>query len=96
MSTPYHPAINRLVETAVRSFNGGVKDVHTKLARFLFSYQLAPQSTTGVLPAELLMGRRLRSDLHLVKPELNKRVEREEERQKAACDPYTLICSFKV
>ena len=71
-------------------------DLQTKLARFLLSYQITPQSTTEVSPTELLMGRRLRSALDLVKPNLHKRVERGQERQKAACDPHTVIYSFKV
>ena len=54
--------------------------MQTKLARFLFSYCITPQSRMGVLRAELLMGRRLRSVLDLVKPDLRKRVERGQER----------------
>ena len=97
MSASCHPATNGLVERAVWTFKEGGKKlkegdirvhVHTKLARFLFSYRITLQSTTGVLPAELLMERRLRSALDLVKPDLHKRVEREQERQKAACDPH--------
>ena len=38
---------------------GGLK---TKLARFLLQYRNAPQGTTGQSPAELMMGRRLRSE----------------------------------
>ena len=65
MSFPYHPATNEFVERPVRTFKGGVKnlnkgDIHTKLARFLFSYRITPRSTTGVSPAQLQMGRRLR------------------------------------
>ena len=46
--------------------------------------------------ASILMGRRLRSALGLVKPYLHKGVEREQERQKAACDPHIVIHSFNV
>ena len=81
ISIPYHPATSGLVEKAVRTFKGRVKklkkgDIRMKLARFLFSYQTTPQSSTGALPAELLlMGRRLRSALDLIKPDLHKRVK---------------------
>ena len=58
MPATYHPATNGLVERAVWTFKGGVKKlkkgdihVHTKLARFLFTYRITPQSTTGVSPA---------------------------------------------
>ena len=86
MSALYHPGCNGLVERAVWTFKGGLKklkkgDIHMKLARFLFSYRLTQQSTTGVLPAELLMGRILRSSLYLVKPDIRKRVEKEHERK---------------
>ena len=65
MSALYHPATNGWVERALRTLKGEVKklkegDIHTKLARFLFSYLITPQSTTGVSPAELLIGKRLR------------------------------------
>jgi len=39
------------------------------------SYCLTPQSTTGVSPAELLLGRQLRSRLDLLKPNKTDRVE---------------------
>jgi len=39
-----------------------------KLAHFLFSYHGTPQSTTGVAPSELLMGRKLKSELDLLHP----------------------------
>ena len=42
------------------------------------------------------MGRRLRSALDLVKPDLHKRVERGQERQKATFVQRTVIHSFKV
>ena len=78
MFVPYHPATNELVDIAVQTFKGGVKKGHIrmKLVRFLFSYWVTPQSTTGVSPAELMMERRLISALDLVKPDPHKIVER--------------------
>ena len=79
---PYHPASNGLAERAVKTFKEGVKkltgDMHTRIARFLFNYRISPQSTTGVSPAELLMGRRLRSALDLLKPDLESRVSHQQ------------------
>jgi len=60
-----------------------------RIARFLFTYRNTPQTTTGMSPAELLFGRRLRSRLDLLKPDLYKRVEREQERQKEAHDRHS-------
>ena len=62
-------------------------NLSTKLSRFLLSYRITPQSTTGVAPAELLMGRRLRTALDWIKPDLERRVEKEQERQKKFARP---------
>ena len=45
-----------------------------KLARFLLSYPINPQSTTGESPAQLRWGRSLRSHLHLLRPDVAIRV----------------------
>ena len=72
---PYHPSSNGQVERAVQSFKEGMKknlsgSLETRLSKFLFHYRTAPHSTTGISPAELLMGRQLRSQLSLLKPSL--------------------------
>ena len=41
-----------------------------KIARFLFQYRLTPQTTMGVSPGELMMGRRLRTRLDTIFPKL--------------------------
>ena len=65
--------------------------VQTKIARFLFTYRITPQSTTGMSPSELLLGRRLKSALDLMKPNLQHQVEKEQERQKIAHDRRAVI-----
>ena len=65
--------------------SGSIQD---RLARFLFSYRITLQSTTGSLPAELLMGRKLRSRLDLVKPNLAKRVKEKQLSQKQTHDKH--------
>ena len=72
---PYHPASNGLAERAVQIFKKGIRKMQTgtlqvKIAQFLFSYQNTPQSTTDIAPAQLFMGRKLRSPLDLLKPDL--------------------------
>ena len=67
---------------------GSVKE---KLAKFLFIYRITPHSSTGVAPAELLMGRRLRSRLDLLRPDLSATVQNNQLRQKLYHDsdkPY--------
>ena len=90
-SAPYHPASNGLAERAVRTFKTALKkttstDVTTSLARFLFQYRITPHSTTGVSPAELLMGRRPRSHLDLMHPSIETRVLSSQARQKSGHD----------
>ena len=80
-STPYHPKTNGLAERAVRTFKermlAGKKtdDVNTRLQKFLFSYRNTPQKSTGRPPAELLMGRRLRTCLDLLKPDVRGKLD---------------------
>ena len=79
-SSPYHTATNGLAERAVQSFKEHLKWFHDgslqeKLAKFLLWYRLTPHSTTGVPPTELLLGRRPRSKLDLLKPNLSETVQ---------------------
>ena len=80
-SAPYHPATNGLAERAVQTFKSFLKKtpdgaLEDRLSKFLLNYRLTPHSTTGITPAELLLGRRPRSVLDLVRPDLSKRSAR--------------------
>lgn len=73
---PYHPATNGLAERFVQTVKKGLKaassegsDLHYRLSQFLMAYRNAPHSTTGQSPAQLMLGRPLRSRLDSVKPE---------------------------
>lgn len=64
--SPYHPSLNGLGEWAVRILKEGLKKIKDRsildrLAQLLFQYR--PHSTTGTIPAEPLMGRKLCSRL---------------------------------
>lgn len=79
-SAPYHPASNELAERAVQIVKQGMKkatqgSLYSHLAKILFAHRLTPQGTTGVSPAELLLGRRPRSRLDLVRPNTAERLE---------------------
>ena len=63
----------RYILWGVKKLKNG--DMCNKPARLLFSYCITLQSTTGVSPVKVMMGRRLRSVLALVKPNFHKRVE---------------------
>jgi len=68
LSSPYHPVSNGKVERAVRTFKESMKTMKNepgtqaeKLARFLLAYRSIPHTVTGYTPAELLIGRRIRT-----------------------------------
>ena len=83
LSSPCHPASNGEAERAVRTFKDAMKvrkneqgSTAEKLARFLLGYRTTPHTATGCIPAEILMGRRLRTRLDLLHPDLSARMER--------------------
>ena len=68
----YKPSTNglaeRMVQTLKRALRTSTSPIQLTLDKFLFNYRLTPHSTTGVSPAELMFGRRLRSRLDLLWP----------------------------
>ena len=90
-SNPYHPSTNGLAERAVQTFKQSLRQIQgtsikEKLNMFLFKYRITPHTVTGVAPAELLMGRRLRSRLDLLKPNLTETVQSKQLKQKLSRD----------
>ena len=85
-SAPYHASSNGLAERGVQTFKRMMKKcpegtLTAKVARVLFSYRVTPHTTTGLSPAELLLGRKLRCTLESIHPDLNNRVQKKQERQ---------------
>ncbi len=90
-SAPYHPSTNGLAERGVQTLKKGLKviqgnNLEEKLYKFLFNYRITPHTSTGISPSELLMGRRLRSRLDLLYPNITRRVESSQQRQKESHD----------
>ena len=86
-SAPYHPATNGLAERAVQTFKSFIKktpdgNLQDRLSQFLSRNRLTPHTTTGISPAELLLGRRPRSVLDLVRPNLAQHVRTQQDVQK--------------
>ena len=86
---PYHPASNGLAERAVQVFKEGFEkmgegSIQTKISRLLLRYRTTPHSMTGVPPAELLMKRKLHTQLDRIFPSVADRVRSKQCKQKAA------------
>ena len=101
LTPPYHPASNGLVERSVQTFKEGLKrlkegSLNTRLSRFLFKYRLTPHSSTSVSPAEMMFGRKLRSQLDLLVPNLAKAADETQDRQEVAHDKQATPRRFHV
>ena len=100
-TAPYHPSSNGLAERAVQVFKEALRkstagDIETRLARFLFHYRSTPHTTTGVSPAELLLGRQLRTHLTLLQPDVAARVHTKQGQQKAGHDQHARSRIFDI
>ena len=78
-AVPYHPASNGLAEHAAKTFKLALKKLDTGslqslISSFLFKYLVTPQTTTGISPAQLMMGHQLRSHLDLLLPNIADKV----------------------
>jgi transposase InsO family protein len=100
-SAPYHPQTNgeaeRFVETfkkAMKASESSDKSLHGRVQAFLFNYRNTPHATTGVTPAELLFGRKLRTRLDLLRPTLHDRVARKQAADAARYDQRTQDRAF--
>ena len=74
-SPSYHPSSNGLAERAVQTLKESLRklkegSLETRLSRFLFKYRITPHSSTGVSPAEVIFGRRLRSHMDSIRPNI--------------------------
>ena len=77
LTPPYHPSSNGLAKRAVQTIKHGLSKLtgpmEDRLTNFLFMYRLTPQSTTGLSPSELLMGRKIRCKFDLIHPDVSQK-----------------------
>lgn len=82
VTAPYHPSTNGLAERFVQTLKSALRksppgeSVEVTLHKFLLAYRNTPHPTTGEAPANLLMGRRLRTKLDAIKPTVEGEVMR--------------------
>ena len=81
-TSSYHPSSNGGAERFVQTIKNGLRTANIqtgnseqKLRNFLLAYRTTPSSTTGQTPSELFVGRRIRTRLDLLKPDLKQRME---------------------
>lgn len=97
--SPHHQASNGLAERSVGLVKNGIKKMsggtlETKISCFLLTYRTMPHTTTGSTPAELLMKRRLRTNLDRMKPATSSVVYNNQECQKFHHDKSAQMRSF--
>ena len=86
-TSPYHPSSNGLAERAVQTLKVSLSrqastlPFDLRLNKFLLNYRITPHTTTGQAPCELLMGRRLRTRLDLVIPDMEADMTHRQEKQ---------------
>lgn len=76
LTAPYHPSTNGQAERYVQTVKDALNAMkttkgllRTNLNEFLRQFRKAPHSTTGQSPAQLFLGRELRTRLNLVRPD---------------------------
>ena len=98
--SPYHPssngAVERIVQTAMDASNTSRLSVSHRLSNFLLAYRTTPHMTTNKTPAELFLGRNVRTCLDLIRPDTRKFVERKQGQQKAKHDQHAHERTFPV
>ena len=97
------PSIKWAVERFVRTFKqvmrasqqDGLTPQH-RLENFLLTYRSTPHATTNVAPCDLFLGRRIRTRLDLVKPNLERRVCEKQADQKQQHDQHVRLREFTI
>lgn len=102
-TTPYHPASNGEAERFVRTFKQCMKatkydglPLSQRLTNFLLSYKSTPHATTHMAPSELFIGRKVRTRLDLIMPNLEEEMMLRQAQQKDKHDFHARAREFKI
>ena len=100
-SAPYHPASNGAAERAVKLIKKALEKnqrgtLSERLEDILRQYRITAHTTTGVSPAELFLGRKLKCSLDLIRPDMERSVKEKQRAQQAAHDGKTPLRTFQV
>ena len=95
-STLSRAASNGLTERMVQSFKNHMKackgsklSIHQRIENFLLMYRSTKHPTTGRTPASLFLGRKLRTRLSLLRPNVGEKVMDSQAKQKATHDVHS-------
>lgn len=100
-TAPKHPSSNGLAERSVQTVKNGMKkakgnDFEKNLQKFLLTYHVTPQGTTGRSPSELMYRRIIRTRLDNLRPDLSKSVKRKQMSMKQGVDRGSKERAFQV
>ena len=89
-----------MAERAVQVIKLGLRknkgDFQLRLARTLFTHRKTPHATTGVTPAELMLGRQMRTHLDLLHPDLTTNVQKKQLSQCGSTTGKTKLKNLKI
>ena len=104
---PHHSSTNDQAERLVQSFKEGIKadksgrTFQHKLHRLLLTYRSASHATTALSPAQLLLGRNVRTRLDLFKPDVTRGVDKRLLQSNNSTlkffvnDQYVWVCNYR-
>ena len=102
-SAQYHPATNGLVERfnktlkqAIKTGKNSGRSTQESIMQFLFIYRSTPHSVTEVASSKLFLGHKLKTKLDLMRPDVQRRVEEKQVRQKKGHDYKSKEKVFRV
>ena len=100
---PYHPSSNGAAERAVQTVKNGLKaalrdggSLSQRLQKFLLAYRAAPHAATGRSPAEMMLGRNVRTRLDLLRPDPEEKMREQQQRQWSSAGGPRPLRSFSL